>query len=599
MASSTPGAPDPQPHAISDDPSQAEPAARRSRGLMGRVSDLGVRTRLLGGFALVLAVTAPIGLVGWTQLDSVTETYDTVVHRDAALVQRSLEMRLALSDQVIGIRGFLITEDEKSLTPYLDGKRDFEAEFAQTGELVSTDAGRALLAEVRASYDALQPIYAQEIALVKKGEVAAAESLAEAKATPAKDLVLEELVDFGHRQETRLEAGATGAEHSAGNAERILLILIVVGLALGATIALLLARTITIPLAGLSRASEKAAEGDLTVTVGSTSRDEVGQVSQAFDAMLANFRDIVGKVTGAAAAQTTAAREMAEASRQSGQAVAQIAATVGDIARGASDQAEGTHRVTATMEEMGRGVTQVAEGGQAASSAAQEADMAAAQGAEVVSEATEAMGRIASRVDDASQVVDGLGEKGLAIGEIVGSIDRIASQTNLLALNAAIEAARAGEQGRGFAVVAEEVRKLAEESKTAAASIADIIRDIQTETRRAVAAMDSGREEVQAGVGAVARAGEAFGTIRERVERVASEVSQVAAASQELEAGALEVQGQISTVAAVSEENAAAAQQVSAATEETTATTDQVASSAQSIAAQAEQLAHLVSSFTV
>src|SRR5205823_6918396 len=85
-----------------------------------------------------------------------------------------------------------------------------------------------------------------------------------------------------------------------------------------------------------------------------------------------------------------------------------------------------------------------------------------------------------------ADAIQELAQKSGRIGGIVETITGIAGQTNLLALNAAIEAARAGEQGRGFAVVAEEVRKLAEESQHAAASIASLVREIQEDTTKVV-----------------------------------------------------------------------------------------------------------------
>lgn len=72
-------------------------------------------------------------------------------------------------------------------------------------------------------------------------------------------------------------------------------------------------------------------------------------------------------------------------------------------------------------------------------------------------------------------------EKSKVVNTIIylaDTIEELAEQTNLLALNAAIEAARAGEHGRGFAVVAEEVKHLAEQSKTSVLSVKDTIKEV-------------------------------------------------------------------------------------------------------------------------
>src|SRR5205807_6913761 len=103
----------------------------------------------------------------------------------------------------------------------------------------------------------------------------------------------------------------------------------------------------------------------------------------------------------------------------------------------------------------------------------------------IVEETLSRMRAIADSVGSTAKKMEGLGKSSDQIGRIAGVIDDIADQTNLLALNAAIEAARAGEQGRGFAVVADEVRKLAERTTTATKEIAQMIKNIQDETKSA------------------------------------------------------------------------------------------------------------------
>src|SRR5580698_758965 len=164
--------------------------------------------------------------------------------------------------------------------------------------------------------------------------------------------------------------------------------------------------------------------------------------------------------------------------------------------------------VVTTINDMSATVLQVSENSNQAAEASRKAAETARHGGSIVQETLGKMRGIAASVSGTTKKMEELGQSSERIGRIIAVIDDIADQTNLLALNAAIEAARAGEQGRGFAVVADEVRKLAERTTTATKEIAQMIKNIQDETRAAVTAMEAGSLQVEEGVKSTAQAGD-------------------------------------------------------------------------------------------
>src|SRR4051794_40239005 len=341
----------------------------------------------------------------------------------------------------------------------------------------------------------------------------------------------------------------------------------------------------------------RVAEGDLSGEL--APRSERDELRRSLAAMTTGLRRMVTDLSQAAETVAAVSGRVVVDAGEAGRAVDEIARAVGEVASGAERQVAAVVEVRGLSGDVAHATQESARGAADAADQAGRARELAHEGASAVGAASEAMLAVSGASAEVTRTIRSLGERSSRIGSMVDTIGGIAQQTNLLALNAAIEAARAGEQGRGFAVVAEEVRKLAEESQTAARSIASVIAEIQAETERAVAVVEDGFARTEEGVVTVQAAQASFAGIGEAVEATSVRVAAIADTVGAIASGSERVDADVGEVAAVAEASSAAAQQVAASAQQTAASTREIAASAAALTDSAAELRRLAARFSV
>jgi methyl-accepting chemotaxis protein len=527
---------------------------------------------------------------------------------------------------------FVLTRN-LSYQDHLGDVAQFVAGRAKLAHDSVSASDRAYLAKIDSAFATVQHFDSLLHADVAAKRQATAEAIVQGAANDAADALASAADDYraaADRQERRAIAQFNSTRSLAGWIMGIVTFLAFV-IAMGCAYALL--RSIRHPLgqvmdrlrsldehdlAELSGSLEAIASGDITVEahpstqpIESRRGDELGQMMDTFNAMLTKTHDglaaynhmraklagTLGQVSETSSSVAAASEQIAATSEESGRAVTEIAHAINDVSEGAERQARMLDSARAAANEVARSIASTAENAQATAEVALAARSAADEGVRAAQHASDAMQAVRDSAGGVTDAIRELAHKSGEIGAIVQTITGLADQTNLLALNAAIEAARAGEQGRGFAVVAEEVRKLAEESQTAAGEISALIALIQDATSNVVGIVETSASRTEDGTTTVEQTRAAFGRIGEAVVDMTARVEQIAVAAQQVAAESQRMQEYIDDVASVAEQSSASSEQASAASQQTSASTHQVASSAQQLAASAESLNRLISQF--
>ncbi|MGB1262439.1 MAG: methyl-accepting chemotaxis protein [Cognaticolwellia sp.] len=360
-------------------------------------------------------------------------------------------------------------------------------------------------------------------------------------------------------------------KESTSSSIQLTIVLAVVAISLGILAAYFLTIAITKPIQRAVSAANQLAEGDLTVDVGHTAKDETGMLLDAVQNTAVNLQKMISTIRGASNELASASEELAVVTEQTSKGIAQ--------------QESETEMVATAMNEMSASVHDVADNAGQAADAAVKADEEALSGANVVEQTITSIHSLSKNVNHSSDKLYEVQKDVVNISSIVDVIKGIADQTNLLALNAAIEAARAGEQGRGFAVVADEVRALAAKTQGSTSEIQNIIEQLQTGTQGTVEVMNQSKEQADNCVVHAGEASVALQSINQAIKVISDMNIQIASASEQQSSVAETINENVVNVKQIAEENAAASEQTRGSSTE--------------IARLAEELNNLVSQFKV
>lgn len=377
------------------------------------------------------------------------------------------------------------------------------------------------------------------------------------------------------------------------------IIMACISLLIGILASYVFSRRLARPLQLLTNHVQKVAEGDLTLQMKVTSKDEVGELTNHFNHMVEQMNEMVSKIKNSVSTVQKSTHNLHYLTNETVAASREVSGAMDDVSGGASTLANSVEEVSAQLENMAQSMGEMNSSVGEIKGVTGKAEEASKQGLNTMRNLVRTREQSSSIVVHTEEASGKLEQRVGSIQNVVELIKGLSDQTNLLALNASIEAARAGEQGKGFAVVAEEVRKLAEQSKEATGEITIMISDVQLEVKRVVEVVSKLKDIADIQNKVTTEAETEFRTIMSVVNTISTSVEKIVEEVNNIGHEQEEITEVMQTIASTSQESAAVSEEVNAATESQVNHLEKVAHTMESLTENMQDLEKLIEQFKV
>ncbi|MCT8975220.1 methyl-accepting chemotaxis protein [Clostridium sp. CX1] len=367
------------------------------------------------------------------------------------------------------------------------------------------------------------------------------------------------------------------------------------------TIFLLIAATIIITIKKSSRDMinklEVLSKGDFTVEIETNEKSEFGIMKKTLAETVTNISNMIEVVKNKSYTIEDYSENLSTISEEMASSSENVAGAIQDVANGTGVQAGDLASISGIVGDFSEQLDNMVLSIKNIDDNSKEVGIMASKSNESMQVTINSITKISDLFKEFTNKISGLGENINKVNEITNLINSIAEQTNLLALNAAIEAARAGEAGRGFSVVAEEIRKLAEQSKTSSKDINLLISNISQEAGIIVndsVIVNSELENQLTNIGSVIHS---FRKIIEAVEDINPKIEEVSSSAVGLEKNKNEISTQIENASSIAEEISASSEEIAASSEEMSSSSQEVAHTAQKLSELTKDMMEQVNKF--